>query len=559
MSEPAGVFNQAVADGLSNRTLTSCVRWANKRRVMGEPFPGPYSWRMHPWVKEMHDSWAPFNYAMKGAQLGVTEVCINRALYTIDRLKRDVLYVLPTGGTATDFSKARFNGALALSPYLKSIFSDINSVGLKQAGANTLYIRGSGGKSNLVSIPVSELILDEVDRMEQEQIWLALERLSGNIEKHVWGISTPTVPDHGIHNLYNGSTQEHFVFACPCCGRLIELRWPDSFELIGEYATDPRCKQSYLKCYECGGKLEHEDKPNFLAKAYWESFDKNANPEVRGFYINQLYSYTVNPGEIATAYLRGQGDELAAKEFFNSKIGIPWIANGAKVTDEMLDLSIASHSKDDPRPTSSGRIITMGLDRGQWNHFEITEWFFDSWSIDINADAHARVLCEGKFHEEDFDRIADELMRQWQVLACVVDADPGPMDARRFARRFPGFVWLCRYRGGQTGKEISISEEENYAPIATVDRSSWISAALGRFKTNPTRIELPHDVSEEYRNHMQALVSTYVRDDDGNPRLEYVKTGTRADHFAHARTYSEIALPLVAAQELNVSLDKFKR
>src|SRR5690606_8051994 len=111
--------------------------------------------------------------------------------------------------------KARFNNALSLSPYIRGMFSDINSVGLKQAGENTLYIRGSRGESNLVSIPVSELILDEVDRMDQSAIHLALTRLDGQLSKHVWGISTPTIPNYGIHKLYIGSTQEHYVFPCP--------------------------------------------------------------------------------------------------------------------------------------------------------------------------------------------------------------------------------------------------------------------------------------------------------------------------------------------------------
>jgi len=51
-------------------------------------------------------------------------------------------------------------------------------------------------------------------------------------------------------------------------------------------------------------------------------------------------------------------------------------------------------------------------------------------------------------------------MRDWQVLACVVDADPNINDARRFARKFRGYVWLTRYRRGQTAKEIAIQEEE---------------------------------------------------------------------------------------------------
>src|SRR3972149_2753656 len=96
MAEALDDLRATIADGLKNRTLTTCSRWANRRRIMCGDFPGPYSEKFHPWVHEMHDSWAPFNWAMKGAQLGVTEVAINRALYTIDKLKRAVMYVLPT-------------------------------------------------------------------------------------------------------------------------------------------------------------------------------------------------------------------------------------------------------------------------------------------------------------------------------------------------------------------------------------------------------------------------------------------------------------------------------
>jgi hypothetical protein len=553
-------FGESLTDGLKNRTLTSCYRWATKRRViMGVESNEPmeYSARLHPWVVEIHNSRAPFNYSMKGAQLGVTEVAINRALYIIDKLKRDVLYVLPTSTTASDFSKARFGGALSLSPYLKSMFTDTNSVNLKQAGCNTLYIRGSRGDSNLVSIPVSELILDEVDRMEQKQVWLALERLSGKIEKNVLGISTPTIPDYGIHKLFMGTTQEHFVFKCPHCSKLTELIWPDCIEIRGEHVNDVRCAESYLKCKECKAKLEHQDKPNFLKNAYWEPFDKNANPEVRGFYINQLYSFTIQPKELVVAHFRGVGDELAEKEFHNSKLGMPFIANGARVDDTMLKRAVerGGYSKGGERPSRAGRMITMGIDRGKWNYVEVCEWFFDKAGLDLNASAHCKVLYEGKFLEEDFDQMADQLMREWQVLACVVDADPGPMDARRFARRFPGFVWLCRYRSGKVGKEIAISEEEDGAPIATVDRANWLSASLGRFKTDPPRIVLPTDVSAEYLEHMKALTSTYVRDDLGNPVLDFVKT--KPDHFAHARNYNEIALPLCAASQSNSDIKKF--
>lgn len=554
MSDLLEALKTSFSNGMTSNSITSCYRWAQKRRRMGEPFPGPYSATHHPWVTELHDSEASFNWAMKGAQLGVTEVGINRAFYTLDIGKRDVLYVLPTALNASDFSKARFSTALSHSPYLKELFTDTNTVNLKQTGTNTLYIRGSRGDSNLKSIPVSELILDEVDEMDQKQIDLALTRLDGQIKKHVWGISTPTIPNYGIHKLYLSSTQERFGFVCPSCSRHTELIWPDCIEMIGEHVADKRVHESYLKCKECQQKLDHHSKPEWLRKGFWIVGDKQANPDHRGFHVSQLYSFTVKPGELVTYYLKGLGDEMAMKEFNNSRLGLPFVGDGAKITEDDLNRCLKRHSKEDARPEFGGRrIITMGVDQGKWSYVSINEWFFPEWTIDINAASHCKLLYETKFFEDEWDHRLDTLMREWQVLACVIDADPWPMEARRFARRFPGYVWLCRYRKGVTAKEISIADD-NGAPMATVDRTSWLSASLGRFR-NPHRIDLPIDVSLEYREHLKSPVRTYEKDDDGNSRAVYVSTGP--DHFAHAQNYAEIALPLVAAREMNQDIKAF--
>jgi hypothetical protein len=516
-------------------------------------FAGPYSAKYHPWVKGMHNSKSPFNYAMKGAQLGVTEILINLAFYTLDQLHRDVLYVLPTSRNASDFSKSRFSPALKNSPYLKALFTDINSVELKQAGSNTLYIRGSRGDSNLKSIPVSTLLMDEIDEMSQRAIALALERLSGSLSKTVWGISTPTVPDFGIHKLYKHTTQEHFMFKCPCCSRQTELVWPDCVEIIGEHPSDPRCRESFLKCKECGGKLDHQAKPDFLKNAFWEPTYHGGSDEVRGFAISQLYSFTVTPGELAVAHFKGFGDEASAIEFHNSKLGMPFIGDGAQVTTTDIEACIAGHSKDDERPVAGDRLITMGVDQGKWNYAEIAEWHFDGFSSDLNVAAKCKVLYEMKFHEEDW-HLLDELMRDWQIQACVIDADPQIMEARRFARRFPGYVWLCRFRRGVSAKEVALQDDGSQAPIIHVDRTNWFSAALGRFR-KPRRIALPHDVSHMYQQHIRVPIRTYVKDENGNPVAKYISTA--ADHFALSRVYNEIALPFAASIQTGSDVAKF--
>ena len=121
MSEMMNGFLESFREQIEGRVITNPAAWAEKRRVMGAPFEGPYSFRTHPWCKELHLSKAPYNVTMKSAQAGFTEVGINLALYTIDVLKKNVLYVLPTQGDASDFARSRFNPALSLSPYLKSV------------------------------------------------------------------------------------------------------------------------------------------------------------------------------------------------------------------------------------------------------------------------------------------------------------------------------------------------------------------------------------------------------------------------------------------------------
>jgi hypothetical protein len=205
----------------------------------------------------------------------------------------------------------------------------------------------------------------------------------------------------------------------------------------------------------------------------------------------------------------------------------------------------------------------LGVDTGKWNYAEVTEWFFDRYDLDLNVSAKAKVLFHHKFHEEDFDEELDRLMYDWQIQAAVTDADPKTMECRRFARRFPGFVWLCRFRRGVTAKEIAVTETENYAPIATVDRTAWFSAALGRFR-KPRRITLPRDISYEYREHIKAPVHTYVKEGSleekrknqtENLVAKYISIGT--DHFALARVYSEIALPFAASVKTNEDIKKF--
>ena len=539
------LFRQTVAAGLKRKAITTCSKWARTYRIMGPPHPGPWTPGPAPWTVDMHDYTAPKNIGQKSAQMGYTETALNITLYKIDMESLDCLYVLPAKTPdASEFSAARFDPAIELSPRLTELFSSVKNVGHKRAGAINLYIRGCKSRSALKSIPVAFIVFDEIDEMNTDLIPLAEERTSGRVDPQIWKISTPTLPNKGINELFLDSTQEHYEFKCPHCSRIIELIWPDAIKIIGDHHNN--CSGSHLQCPKCSHKLEHETKQTWLAGGQWTSYG-DTSLDARGFYINQLYSITRRPEEVTKLYFKGLIDKASEQEFFNSKLGLPHIVKGAQVQKHEVERARGGRRKDDPIPEN--KIITMGVDQGRWLYYEVVAWDFDELGNDLNMSAKANVLAEGKV--VDFSEL-DLLMRQYQVIKCVIDAQPDRRKAYEFACKYWGHVLLCFYARGQMGKTITIDPSAEQHKIA-VDRTSWLDVALNRFRLKT--ITLPQDLSEEYPEHISNLVKHYTTDKSGNPMGEYKNMGP--DHLGHARCYSEIALPLAAALTTNKNVRVF--
>jgi phage terminase large subunit GpA-like protein len=206
-----------IASGLMRKSIVKPSKWAEKYRVMGKPFPGPWRFDHHPWAREMMDSEALANVGQKAAQMAFTEVLLNLTFFRIDIQGESVLYLLPTADDASDFSASRFDPALESSAHIKSMFTSANNIALKRAGSAILYVRGTRSTSKLKSVPARIINFDEYDEMDQSKTPLALERASGQEDPITWKISTPTVNDFGISKEYDESTQEHFFFKCAHC------------------------------------------------------------------------------------------------------------------------------------------------------------------------------------------------------------------------------------------------------------------------------------------------------------------------------------------------------
>jgi phage terminase large subunit GpA-like protein len=74
--------------------------------------------------------------------------------------------------------------------------------------------------------------------MKMSNIKQAEMRTSGQFEKQIIKYSTPTAPKRGIDLAYASSTQEHFMFKCPVCGKWSEIVFPDDIVIYADSLTD---------------------------------------------------------------------------------------------------------------------------------------------------------------------------------------------------------------------------------------------------------------------------------------------------------------------------------
>lgn len=547
--------------GLIRVSATTCSRWANQYRyVINNGVTEQINYNKHPWTKQLRDcdnSWV----GPKAAQMGYTEACLDRSFFTLDVKKVSVLYLLPKKmPDAVDFSASRFDPALELSPHLRQIFSKVSNVGHKRAGSASLFVRGTMSRSAVKSVPVGLVVFDEKDEMNQKNIAQAHERLSGQDDKQSIEISTPSVPNFGIDRTFQRSTQQHFFFTCPSCSKRTELIFfdeknePFCLKVTADSPNDPAIKKSHLICPECHNVLPHESKSEWLTKAMWRGkagWEKTANrdSDLDGFYINQLYSFKMTPPEIAAAVIAGRYDQSIEQEVWNSKAGLPHAVEGARVTEAMIASILGGHSLKDPAPSNA--LVTMGVDVGKWLYFNIDTWYFpEGYTKDLNTYATKYTLNVGRVaHFEELD----QLMKDWQVLQCVIDANPERRKATEFKERFRGHVHLCFYnRGLNSRSDVTLNEDQH---TIGVDRTSWLDVTMGRYHKGKGSIIIPRDVPEEYHKHITNLVRKPGLDKDGNPTAKYINTD--ADHHAHAANYSEIALPLAVSSARSENIKAF--
>jgi hypothetical protein len=461
---------------------------------------------------------APEQCFRKGAQIGLTSVQMLKTVHGMikRRYPQGALYLFPTRDDVSDFSKGRFGPIIDDNPSIGAYVRDTNAANTKRIGAAMLYFRGTKSRSQLKSVPVDRLVFDEIDEMSPHMVDLALERVSHSSVKERIDISTPTLPDFGIDVRWQKSDQRVWQIQCKACRRHtcmekeFEENGPNQRTLrrIGR----GREKRVIRACIHCESEIHPRD-------GVWAAGYADRSHALVGWWISQLNSAYVEPAKILELF---EDPRCNLTEFYNSKIGLPYVEATHRLSVEQVLALCGNHGMSERDPGA----CSMGVDQGNDLHVVIGKR--------DGCGARGKLVKIGVWREwEELDK----LMRDYRVSRCVVDALPETRNARAFASRFPGRVYLNYYNAHQKGSYAWNDAEYTVQCNRTESLDASHNEITNGWMGLPRETPIVHEFAVQLHNVAKKLEED---EETGSKRFVYVKLGP--DHYRHAFNYFCMAL-----------------
>lgn len=526
----------------------SPLAWAEAhRRIDDQPFsldydPAPNGDSAHPKgyepLRAIYEDDHPDIVVMKPAQVGVSEWAITRAMHALDVGAKywgtnndglNVGYLFPTQEALYDFSKERISALNEESPHLANFFRDYDDVGFKKAGRSYFYIRGAWSTKALKSFKADLLILDELDEMLPRAVALAIKRLRHSQVKRKLRLSTPTLPDYGIHAAYLKSDQCEWEVHCSRCD---EYRTLDFFRDVKVNGRDydewrdwteeqiHRGRET-VACPSCRQPLADADR---FGPGRWVA----RRPEIthlRGYHVPALSFPSVSLKDLCIAAISADPEQVI--EFYRSDLGLPYEPKGSRITETMLDK--LSHDLVGGRlPRIVWRNVTMGVDVGARFHYRISG---------EGPDKRRYVLAMGSV--KTWAEL-DDLMSNYKVRHCVVDKDPELHATEAWASKHKGRVTRAYYpRSNDVKGRLFFPEADKLEGLVQINRTMAMDTVYNLVATGGEVWPAEVHNDAEVRAHMTAPVRVVKEDDNGQPQASWIHT--KPDHLFHASVYDLIA------------------
>ncbi len=500
--------------------------WVLKHKIKNESgLSIDFKKRKYLW--DIYNDLSPKQALLKPPQIGATIMSNLKSMWVAKKLRKDIIYTLPTATDVVDIVGGSVNRIIAQNEILRGWVKEHDTVEQKSVGNNLIRYRGTFSPQQATMVPSSLNIHDEVDNSDPSVLTLyqtrqeAQERES---DKWQWYFSHPSLAGVGVDIQWQKSDQKEWYITCNECKNEQTLRWPDSINVE---------KRIYI-CTECRAALSDEVR----ICGTWKNRDGVAwtgsivGPyEFSGWHVSQLMLFNKSAASIIAAFNDPQKDQ---QYFWNYVLGLPFVTS-----DDRIEPAVVLRNCIDKINPRTERTI-IGCDTGHGLHYVLMNKegvFFYDYAKDITAT------------KDPYDVIRAHL-KKFERSIAVFDQGGDLIGVRKLVQEYPGRIFLCFYNTDRkTVDFVEWGENEEYWKVR-VDRNRMMTLMVEQLR-DVGRIPLNGNKEEwaEFASHFGYLYREKVvvkdnrgKDDRSLYGQEYIWKRRGPDHFAHALLYAIVGL-----------------
>jgi len=402
-------FWNGVFEVLKPQPLIGVAEWSELYRVLppsGSSSSGRWNNSRTPYNVEIMNELSPDSktkevITAKGSQLGLSEIIMNWAMFSMNLQPGSFLILQPTEKMAIRFSKQRFSPSIDICEPLKNVIqkNSGNSLLEKVYPGGYVVLSGANSPASLASMPIGNIAFDEVDRYplsageEGDPLDLAKARVATFPHAKMFYASTPTMKETSrIWKLYLDSDQRKYLVPCPHCASdrdvtglsFEETREEGYFEILFEQLqwTKKIYTDIALHCPRCITPIQEYQKTEMLERGKWKA--QNPGHWRAGFHISSLYAPVgwLSWANIAKKFEEAGNDPEKKQVFTNTILGLPWEEQGETIAEEYLSRRVEQYQAQVPEGVL---ILTMSVDVQKTRlEYEVRGWGKDeeSWGIE---------------------------------------------------------------------------------------------------------------------------------------------------------------------------------
>ncbi|WP_061239845.1 phage terminase large subunit family protein [Leptospira interrogans] len=496
----------------------------------------PYSFEGHAYLAEIASLLPTAQSAkfLKAVQVGISTLLNGETIWRAEMTPLKLKWYFPTADTMKIYVQDRFFDMIDISPHLKKIADQTNSirnVHLLKYLQSTIAFGATETMKGVKTFDSDGNYLDEFDEHNQEHAESANDRTDHSKLALRRVCSQASVEEFGIHAEWLDSNQMMFLIKCVACNawnNLVERFVEEPGSIFG-VKTGKVAKVVYA-C-KCGATLNPQ-------KGTYVAARKN-HPEL-GFQISQFFNTIKTPEQHYERWKKAELSSIKKANYIRSVVGWPNSTSAEKpVTQSLIESVRGDHCLRD----ECGSFTFMGADQGDIIHMVFGE---------ETSDCRIRIIGLAKTSVLDVTSHV-RMIKNFQVYSGILDALPNKSWSVKLAELFPDQLRVQYFKTNFriVDEKLVSPDSDDHIEAMQINRNEsleetieMIKKGLFIFPDKSRHTGYALELLEEFETHLKMLIRERGEDENGKPTYSFKKRVP--NHFGMALNSLRLAYDLGA-------------